>query len=199
MNSPRIALILAGVTQFAAGFGTPCGLIPVQKRATGAVTRPSPLSALLLTSMIEWFVQLHYLEHVRDDHALDPLMRDVLRYHWVDESRHARLDSLLIGEISRTLTLAEREQAVDELLHLFDEVDELLAHQLDLDVESLECSTPRRFTEHERDEIRRHQARAYRWTFMVSGLEHPNFVHVVRQLTQRGGDKVVAAARALAA
>ena len=110
-----------------------------------------------------------------------------------------RLDSLLIGEISRTLTLAEREQAVDELLHLFDEIDELLAEQLDLDVESLERSTPRRFTEHERDEIRRHQARAYRWTFMVSGLEHPNFVHIVRQLTQRGGDKVVAAARALAA
>ncbi len=51
-------------------------------------------------------------------------------------------------------------------------------------MESLERSTPRPFTEHERDEIRRHQARAYGWTFVVSGLEHPKFVQIVRQLTQ---------------
>ena len=43
--------------------------------------------------MIEWFTQLHYTEHVREDAELDELFRDILRFHWIDESRHARMDS----------------------------------------------------------------------------------------------------------
>ena len=46
----------------------------------------------MLTSMIEWLTQFHYVEHVRDQADLDELFRDILRFHWIDESRHARLD-----------------------------------------------------------------------------------------------------------
>ena len=41
--------------------------------------------------------------------------------------------------------------------------------------------------------------RAYRWTFIVSGLEHPNFVRIVTELTEHGAAKIAAAAQALAA
>jgi hypothetical protein len=46
---------------------------------------------------------------------------------------------------------------------------------------------------------RAHQQHAYRWTFLVSGLQHPNFVPIVSQLTTTGEDKITAAAHALAA
>ena len=52
--------------QFAAGFGVDCGLVPGRETVAEAVLATSPLTALLLTSMIEWFTQLHYTEHVRD-------------------------------------------------------------------------------------------------------------------------------------
>jgi hypothetical protein len=55
-------------------------------------------------SMIEWFTQLHYVEHVRDRADLDELFRDILRFHWIDESGHARMDSLLIDEVAAELT-----------------------------------------------------------------------------------------------
>ena len=86
--------------QFAGGFGTPCELVAGREVVAQAVLSTSPLAALLLTSAIEWFVQLHYIEHVRDDQQLDPLFRDLLKYHWIDESRHAKLDSLLIAEVA---------------------------------------------------------------------------------------------------
>jgi len=54
-------------------------------------------------------------------------------------------------------------------------------------------------TDAERDEIRTHQHRAYRWTFLVSGLQHPTFVRIVDQVTTSGADKVAAAAHALSA
>jgi hypothetical protein len=183
--------------QIQAGFGVACGLVPGREAVAQVVLDASPLTALLLTSMIEWFTQLHYTEHVRDGAELDELFRDILRFHWIDESRHARLDSLLIDEIAGELTADEREQAIDRLLDLGGAVDGLLAQQIELDVDALQQVAGRTFTDDERDEIRTHQRRAYRWTFLVSGLRHPNFVRIVEQLTADGSAKVAAAAEAL--
>jgi hypothetical protein len=187
------------VEQFQAGFGVECGLIPGREQVAGVVLATSPLTALLLTSMIEWLTQLHYTEHVKDGGELDGLFRDLLRFHWIDESRHARMDSLLIDEVADGLSAAEREQAIDQLLELGGAVDGLLGDQVELDIDALQAATGRRFSEAERNEIRAHQRRAYRWTFLVSGLEHPNFARIVEELTTRGAEKVAEAARALAA
>jgi len=186
-------------TQFEAGFGTSCGLVPGREQVAGVVLGTPPLTALLLTSMIEWFTQLHYVEHVRDRAELDELFRDILRFHWIDESRHARLDSLLIDEVARDLGPEEREAAVDGLLELGNAVDGLLAQQVQLDIDALQLATGRTFSEPDRDEIRAHQRRAYRWTFLVSGLEHPNFVRTVEQLTADGAEKLAQAASVLSA
>lgn len=185
--------------QFEAGFGVTCGLVAGRETVARAVLASSPLAALLLTSMIEWFTQLHYIEHVRDAGGLDELFRDILRFHWIDESRHARLDSLLIDEIAGELTAEQREEAIDQLLALGGAVDGLLAQQIELDIGSLARASRRTFTDAEMREIGAHQQRAYRWTFLVSGLQHPNFVRIVGQLTARGQDRLAGAARALAA
>jgi hypothetical protein len=183
--------------QFESGFGVHCGLVAGREAIAEAVLKTPPLAALLLTSLIEWFVQLHYIAHVRDEQDLDPLFRDILRFHWIDESRHARLDSLLIDEVASDLPAETREQAVDELLALGGAVDGLLAQQLDLDIEALESSIGRVLTADDKDEIRSAQQRAYRWTFLVSGLEHPKFAEIVSELTADGRDKVASAALAL--
>jgi hypothetical protein len=186
-------------SQFEAGFGTSCGLVPGREQVASVVLGTPPLTALLLTSMIEWFTQLHYVEHVRDSAELDELFRDILRFHWIDESRHARLDSLLIEEVASDLGPEEREAAVDGLLELGSAVDGLLAQQVQLDIDALQLATGRTFSESEREEIRIHQQRSYRWTFLVSGLEHPNFVRIVEQLTASGAEKLAQAASALSA
>lgn len=185
--------------QFEAGFGVACGLVPGRETVARAVLATSPLAALLLTSLIEWFTQLHYVEHVRDAGELDELFRDILRFHWMDESRHARLDSLLIDEIADEVTAGEREAAIDQLLELGGAVDGLLAQQLELDIDALARASGRTFADDQLREIRTHQRRAYRWTFLVSGLRHPSFVRIVGQLTTGGQDKIAAAAQALAA
>jgi hypothetical protein len=184
---------------FATGFGSECGLVPGREAVAEAVLGTSPLTALLLTSMIEWFVQLHFVEHMRDNQELDPLFRDILRYHWIDEARHAKLDTLLIDEVASSLAPTARETAIDELLQLGMAIDGLLAQQLELDIEALEHATSRNFTAAEKDEIRDAQRRAYRWTFIVSGLEHPRFTEIVDAVTLEGRDKIDAAAQALAA
>jgi hypothetical protein len=182
---------------FEKGFGVKCGLIPGREDVARVVLSKSRLCGYLLTSMIEWFTQLHYVEHVRDRGELDGLFRDLVRYHWMDEAQHAKIDSLLIDEITREISEEDRETAVDELLELGGAVDGLLSQQADLDLESLEQAIGRILSEDEKEEIKRNTLRAYRWTFLVSGLEHPNFVQIVSELTKRGSAKLEAIARAL--
>ncbi len=185
--------------QIGAGLGVSLGVISGREAVAEMVLGKSRLAALLLTTLIEWFTQLHYLEHVRDDGDLDVLFRDILKFHWIDESQHAKADSLLMDEFAGDLSAEEREGAVDELLELGMAIDGLLAQQIDMDIEALEAATGRMFSEDEKEEIRSHQRRAYRWTFLVSGLEHPNFVKIVNELTDAGSEKIAGAAKALAA
>lgn len=192
-------MLRQAMQQFEVGFGVSCGTIAGREEVAKVVLGKSPLAVLLLTSLIEWFTQLHYVEHVRDSDNLDPLFHDILRYHWIDEAQHAKADSVLISEIAGDLTETEREEAVDQLLDLGMAVDGLLAQQVDLDIASLEAVTGRTFSDTERSEISAPQRRSYRWTFLVSGLEHPKFVDIVDQLTSAGGGKIADAAQALAA
>ena len=109
------------------------------------------------------------------------------------------MDSLLIDEVAGDLTTDEREEAIDQLLELGGAVDGLLAQQIELDIDALQQASRRTFTDDERDAIRADQRPAYRWTFLVSGLQHPNFVRIVEQVTTSGATKIATAARALAA
>jgi hypothetical protein len=192
-------MLRRAVEQFQAGFGVTCGLVPGREEVARVVLDASPLTALLLTSMIEWFTQLHYVEHVRDRSELDELFRDILRFHWIDESRHAHMDSLLIDEVAGDLTADQREVAIDQLLELGGAVDGLLGQQIELDIDALQKATGRTFSDVEQDEIRTHQRRSYRWTFLVSGLQHPKFIRIVEQVTNTGTEKIATAARALSA
>ena len=101
--------------------------------------------------------------------------------------------------MASALTAEQREQAIDQLLELGGAVDGLLAQQVELDIDALQTATGRSFTDDERDDLRAHQQSAYRWTFLVSGLQHPNFRRIVGQLTTAGEGKIAAAAQALAA
>ena len=181
------------------GFGIECGLIPGRVEVAKLVRSKSKLAVMILTTIIEWFTQLHYIEHVRDDSDLDGLFLDLLRFHWMEEAQHAKLDTLLIGEVAEQLTLEERETAIDEVIELGGAIDGLLAQQVGLNIEALEKVTSRTFTVAEKEEITTKTQRAWRWTFLVSGLEHPNVVKTIGELTTLGPAKIKGVAEALSA
>ena len=192
-------LFRRSVRLFGQGFGSECGLIPGREEVAKVVRSKSKLAVLLLTTVIEWFTQLHYIEHVRDNSDLDELFQDLLRFHWMEEAQHAKMDTLLIGEVAEKLTLAERETAIDEVIELGGAIDGLLAQQIGLNIEALEKVTGRTFTAAEKEDITTRTQRAWRWTFLVSGLEHPNVARAVGALTTEGPGKIKGVVEALSA
>jgi para-aminobenzoate N-oxygenase AurF len=187
------------IALFADGIGFEMDLIPDREAVAQVVRGKSPLAVLVLTTIIEWFVQLHYTEHVLGEEDLDGLVRDLLKYHWLDEAQHAKLDTLLIMETAAETAQEDREKAIDEVLELGMAIDGLLLQQIGMNVDALEKAVNRRFTAGERDEIVAKTHKAWRWTFLVSGLTHPNVIRTVGEITDHGRDKFEAAAEALSA
>ena len=192
-------LFRRSIALFAEGIGFDMDLIPDREAVAGVVRSKSKLAVLMLTSIIEWFTQVHYTEHVLGEEDLDGLFRDLLKYHWLDEAQHAKLDTLLIGEMAGETTLEERERAIDEVLELGGAIDGLLLQQIGMNIDALEVAVGRRFSTGERAEITSKTQHAWRWTFLVSGLRHPNVVRLVGEITVDGRDKIEAAAVALSA
>jgi len=192
-------LFRRSIALFNEQFGTTPQLIPGREEVAAVVRSKSKLAVLILIDIIEWFVQVHYTEHVLDKVELDGLFRDLLKYHWLDEAQHAKMDTMLIAEMVEGTSLAGREAAIDEVLELGGAIDGLLQQQIGMNIDALEVSTGREFTGAERAEISAATLKAWRYTFLVSGLEHPRVVKLVGEITVDGPAKIRVVAEALSA
>lgn len=148
-----------------------------------AVLGKSTWSVLALTCLIELFTQMHYQQSIEPQDALSPLWRDVFKYHWMEEVQHAMLDELEWVQENERLTLRQKERAVDDLIDLVGAVDGILQAQADADAAYFLAIAGRRFNGEEEAGIRALVLRAYRWQYILSGVQHPHFIRLLSDMT----------------
>lgn len=147
------------------------------------VLAASTWSVLALTCHIELFVQAHYAQSIASQEELCPLFKDVFKYHWKDESRHVVLDELEWKSEHSKLLVAEREQAVDDLIALVAAVDGILQAQSASDADYFIRNVPRPFSVDETAQIKSTVLSAYRWQYIISGVQHPHFGQLLVSMT----------------
>jgi hypothetical protein len=182
--------------EFDAGFGHRCEVIGPPAAVAAEILRHSPLAVALLTLHIEWFVQQHYLESVKDDHDLDPQFKSLLKHHWMEEAQHTKLDTLMVEELAAATAPEDIRKAVDEYLEIGAFIDGGMQQQVQLDLDSFERATGRRLTAEERERFHEAQLKALRWTFIGSGITHPSFLATVAKLGPGLREKLEAVAPA---
>jgi hypothetical protein len=182
--------------EFDAGFGHHCEVIGPPKAVADKVLSHSPLAVALLTLHIEWFVQEHYLESIKDDQGLDPLFKSLLKHHWLEEAQHTKLDTLMVEEMAAGTSPEDVRKAVDEYLEIGAFIDRGMQQQTRFDLESFERATGRHLTHEERERFSEIQLKALRWTFIGSGITHPNFLATVGKLGPGLREKLEAVAPA---
>ena len=199
-EAKHIQLFKWFVREFEKGFGTPCGAIGPAKEIAAAILNHSRLGVFLATLQIEWMTQKHYLESVKDNAAegLDPLFCSLLKHHWLEDSQHAKLDTLVVDQIASTLEPVKIEAGIDDYMAIGKMLDGGLTAQVQLDLESLQKAIGRTLSDAEKAEITTAQVKAYRWTFLASGMTHPKFDRSLRELSARGHERVGDLARAVA-
>ncbi len=142
----------------------------------------STWSVLALTCHIEIFTQVHYKKSIEPDTALSPLWKDVFLHHWQEESQHAIMDEIEWRREDAKLTAAERDAAVGDLIELVAGVDGILQAQAKADAQYFVGVADRTFSA---DEVRAIEAgvlKAYRWQYIVSGVQDGKFLGVLSSM-----------------
>jgi len=161
--------------EFQSGFGVDCAVIGPPDAIGKAILAHDPLAVGLAILQIEWMTQQHYLEGVKDDQDLDPQFSSLLKHHWMEESQHAKLDGLVVEALAEGRSRKQIEKAFEEYLEIGSFIADGLVAQTQFDLESFERATKRTLTASEREQFVEVQGQANRWTYLGSGMVHPNF------------------------
>lgn len=163
-------------------FGVACGLIGPAEDIKAAVLAHDALGVLILTLHLEWMSQDHYVESVKVDEALDPQFKGLLRHHWMEECQHARLDGLMLAELTAATSADAIERGLGEYLELVQFFDRGFREQANLDLASFELATAQILPDDARESFANVQHQALRWTFLGSAMENRNFLQALRSL-----------------
>jgi hypothetical protein len=186
----RLEEIMAA--QMPAGYA----FVPQANDVARFVLGKSTWAVLALTCHIEIFTQAHYRQSVEPDPALSPLFKDVLFFHWREESQHAILDELELRREHDRLAPRERDAGVDDLIALVAGVDGILQMQAAADARYFVAICGRELTQQEQARIDALLLSAYRWQYIVSGAQEQRFTGLLNELLT--SDQMQRVGRALA-
>ena len=178
------------------GEAMPAGytFVPTPNGVADAVLSKSTWAVLGLTLDIELFTQAHYRESIDSASDICPLWKDVFLFHWKEESQHAILDELEWAREDAKLSPAERDAAVDDLIALVGAVDGILQAQSAADAGYFLTLVGRPLGAEQQAHVRDGVLRAYRWQYIVSGVQNPRFADALgKMITEAQGARIGAA------
>jgi hypothetical protein len=171
--------------EFEQGFGTDCPVIGPPSAIAAEILKHDPLGVAITTLHIEWMVQRHYVDSVRDNQNLDPQFKSLLKHHWLEEVQHAKLDTLMVEALAAGRDEEGIMQGVREYIDIGGFIDGGLKQQVEFDLDSFERAIGTRLSDSERDEFRQQQLQANRWTYLGSGMTHERVLETLESLTPK--------------
>jgi hypothetical protein len=155
------------------------GFLPQPNEVAAVVLSKSTWAVLAFTCLIELFTQEHYRKSIEPGVEICPLWKDVFLFHWKEESQHAILDELEWMRENAELTAPQRDAAVDDLIALAGAVDQMLQAQAKSDAEYYIGICKRSFTPEESTQINKAFLAAYRYQYIVSGVQNQRFGEIL--------------------
>ena len=175
----------------AAGMPVGYSFLPQPNDVAAVVLGKSTWAVLALTCHIELFTEAHYRQSIQPEAALSELYKDVFLYHWREESQHVILSELEWRRENAKLLAPARDRVVEDLIDLVCTVDGMLQLQAGGDVDYFLRNCGRSFTGDEMKRLRAVVLKAYRWQYIVSGVQDPRFMGILGDMiTPEQGERI---------
>jgi len=181
-EAKHIHLFKTFCREFEAGFGSPCEFIGPAGEVRDFILSHSPLGVGIAILHIEWITLRHYIEGVKENRELDPLFKSLLKHHWLEESQHTKLDTLIVEELAADATEREIDRAFDDYAAIAAFLDQGIRRQAEFNVESFARASGRKPSARERDEMFQALLKGMRWTYLGTGMTHPDFLDTVKNI-----------------
>lgn len=158
------------------------------------VLSKSTWAVMALTYHVEIFTQVHFKKSIEPETGLSELWKDVFLFHWKEEAQHAVIDELEWRRQDAQVTDAERDQAVTDLIDLVIAVDGILQAQANADADYFIAASGKEFDAGQATSIQALVLKAYRWQYILSGVQDGRFVDLLTELvTEEQGSRVTGA------
>ena len=168
--------------EFEAGFGSKCEFIGPAEDVKKFVLSHSPLGVGIVILHIEWITLRHYIEGVRDNQDLEPQFKSLLKHHWLEESQHTKLDTLIVEELAAKASAKEIDRAFEEYGEIGAFLDQGIQQQTEFNVDSFVQATGRKLSKSEREQMSQAVRKGMRWTYLGTGMTHRNFLDTVEDI-----------------
>jgi hypothetical protein len=182
--------------EFAQGFSTPCEFIGPAEDVKKFVLSHSPLGVGIAVLHIEWITLRHYIEAVRDNQDLDTQFKSLLKHHWLEESQHAKVDTLIVEELAAKASEKEIDQAFQDYAAIGGFIDDGLKQQAEFNVDAFIMASGRSLSSVERQRMTDAVLKGMRWTYLGTGMTHPNFLSTVEGIRPSARTEIEAMAPA---
>lgn len=146
------------------------------------VLSKSTWAVMALTYHVEIFTQVHFKKSIEPEAHLSELWKDVFLYHWKEESQHAVIDELEWRREDAKVSNEQRDQAVTDLIDLVVAVDGILQGQAAADADYFVSTIERKLDTTEVQAVKDVVLEAYRWQYIVSGIQDGRFLGVLTEL-----------------
>jgi len=158
------------------------------------VLTKSTWSILALTCCIEIVTQVHYRQSMESDSNMSPLFKDIFLFHWQEESQHAIIDELEWLREDARIDEAARDEAIGDLIDLVCAIDGLMQTQAAADAHCFLSMLDRALSDDEEARVCAGVLDAYRWQYIISGVEAPRFAEVLTGMVSDAQGQRLAAA-----
>ena len=165
--------------EFEAGFGATCDFIGPAEEVKRFVLSHSPLGVAVAILHIEWMTLRHYTDSVRDAQDLDAQFKSLLKHHWLEESQHTKLDTLVLEEVAAEATSEEIDRAIADYAEIGAFLDQGIQQQAQFEIEDFATATGRTLSRSEREALNAALLKGMRWTYLGTGMTHPNFLATI--------------------
>jgi hypothetical protein len=182
-EAKHIALFHTFCEAFRRDIVVDCQTIGPAAEIADAVLEHHPLAVALVILQTEWMTQAHYVESVKDNQNLDPVFKDMLKHHWLEEAQHAKMDTLMIDTLMAHYSDDDVREGLEDYFAIAGFLDAGLMQQVEFDCDSFQAATGRTLTTTERETFIQTQRQAVRYTYLGSGMQHPNFLAVMKGIS----------------
>ena len=163
------------------------------RRREEFVLSHGPLGVAIAILHIEWITLRHYIEGVKDNQDLDPQFKSLLKHHWLEESQHTKLDTLIVEE------LAEMPQRKRSIRPFRNTARSARFSTRDQATDGVRCGElhsrhGRKLSKSEREAMTDAVLKGMRWTYLGTGMTHPNFLATVEQIKPEARKQIEAMA-----
>jgi hypothetical protein len=105
-----------------------------------------------------------------------------LKHHWLEESQHTKLDTLVLEEIAAEATSEEIDRAIADYAEIGAFIDEGIQQQAQFEIENFASATGRTLSPSEREALKAALLKGMRWTYLGTGMTHPNFLATIESI-----------------